>query len=149
MFPLAAVTILVTPFAARGIERRGVRRILLVGGATMVSGAALLAVLGATTAPVVVLLIAAAMGVPYCVVSIAMNQALYSSARPQDAGVAAGMFQTSRYIGAILATALIGIAFAGGTTPPSWLVVIGVATALSIALLGMLIAWHPQQHREA
>lgn len=149
MFPLAAVTIVVTPLAARAIERRGVRPTLLVGGATLVGAAALLAVLGATMDPVVVLVLTAAMGVPYCVVSIAMNQALYSSVRPQDAGVAAGMFQTSRYIGAILATTLIGISFAGGTTPPSWLIVIGVATALSIALLGLLIAWHPQHHREA
>lgn len=149
MFPLAAVTIVVTPLAARGIERRGVRPTLLVGGATMVVGAALLAVLGATTTPIAVLLITAAMGVPYCVVSIAMNQALYASARREDAGIAAGMFQTSRYIGAILATTLIGVAFAGGTTPPSWLFVIAVATALSIALLGLLVPWHPQRQHEA
>ena len=146
MFPLAAVTIVITPLAARSIERRGVRPTLLVGGVALVVGAALLAFAGATTAPVVVLLVTAAMGVPYCVVSIAMNQALYASARPEDAGVAAGMFQTSRYIGAILATTLIGIAFGGGTTPASWLVIIVVATALSLAHLGLLIRWHPREH---
>jgi Arabinose efflux permease len=149
MFPLAAVTIVVTPLAARAIERRGVRVTLLTGGATLVAGAAVLAVAGATTAPATVLLITAAMGVPYCIVSIAMNQALYASARPEDAGVAAGMFQTSRYIGAILATTLIGVAFAGGTTPPNWLVVIGVATVLSVVHLGLLIAWRPSRSRPA
>lgn len=147
MFPLAAVTIVVTPLAARVIERRGVRVTLLAGGSALVVGAGLLAVAGVTTAPVVVLLLTAGMGLPYCVVSIAMNQALYASARPQDAGVAAGMFQTSRYIGAILATTLIGVAFAGGTTAPSWLLVIGVATAFAVVHLGLLIGWHPREQR--
>ena len=45
-----------------------------------------------------------------------MNQALYSSARPQDSGVAAGIFQTSRYVGAIVATTILGLLFSGGTT---------------------------------
>lgn len=143
MFPLAAITVVLTPFAARLIERRGVRFTLLLGGSVLVVGAGLLSVIAVTTAPVAVLLLTAALGAPYCVVSIAMNQALYASTRPEDAGIAAGIFQTSRYIGAILAMTLLGIAFTSGTTPPNWLLIVGVATAFAAVLLGLLISWRP------
>ncbi len=41
------------------------------------------------------------MGVPYGAVSIASNQGMFVSTRPQERGVAAGIFQTCRYMGAI------------------------------------------------
>jgi len=149
MLPLAALSVVVTPFAARLIERKGLRFTLILGGAMLLASAALLGVIGATTAPVAVLLITAAMGIPYCIVSIAMSQALYASVRPEDAGVAAGIFQTSRYVGAILATALLGMMFASGTTPPNWLLVIAVATVLAVVHLMLLIGWRGRARAES
>jgi predicted MFS family arabinose efflux permease len=144
MLPLAALTVVVTPFAARLIERRGLRLTLLFGGGMLLVAVGALALLGASTGPVIVLVLTAFMGVPYCVVSIAMNQALYASVRPEDAGVAAGIFQTSRYVGAILATTLLGMTFAAGTNPASWLVVVVVATVLAAGHLILLITWRPR-----
>ena len=43
MFPLAAVTIVVTPLAARAIERFGVRPTLIFGASALIAGAAVLA----------------------------------------------------------------------------------------------------------
>jgi MFS family permease len=149
MFPLAALSVVITPFAARLIERRGLHFTLILGGCMLLASAALLGVIAVTTSAVVVLLITAAMGIPYCIVSIAMSQALYASVRPQDAGVAAGIFQTSRYVGAILATALLGMMFASGTTPPNWLLVIAVATALAIVHLALLIGWRARRVPDA
>ncbi|WP_460632344.1 MFS transporter [Leifsonia lichenia] len=148
MFPLAAVTIVATPFAARAIERVGVRTTLLWGASALIVGAALLAVGAATTAPVVVLVLTAVLGVPYCVVSIAMNQALYAAARPQDAGVAAGIFQTARYVGAIVATTMLGLLFTGGTTASTWLAAVGVATALAVVHLALLVFVRPRRPQE-
>ena len=144
MFPLAAVTIVVTPLAARAIEGLGLRPTLIGGATALIVGAALLAVAAVTTAPWVVLVLTAALGIPYCVVSISMNQALYSSARPQDAGVAAGIFQTSRYVGAIVATTVLGLLFAAGTTPSSWLTAVIVATGLAVVHLGLLVFVRPR-----
>lgn len=143
MFPLAAVTIVITPIAARAIESVGLRPTLITGAIALVAGAALLAVGAATTAPWVVLLLTAALGIPYCVVSIGMNQALYSAARPEDRGVAAGIFQTSRYVGAIVATTVLGLLFSGGTTGGSWLAAVAVATALSVVHLALLVFVRP------
>jgi len=143
MFPLAAVTIVVTPLAARAIESVGLRPTLITGAIALVVGAALLAVAAATTAPWVVLVLTAALGIPYCVVSIGMNQALYSAARPEDSGVAAGIFQTSRYVGAIVATTVLGLLFSGGTTAGSWLTAVGVATVLAVVHLALLVFVRP------
>ncbi|WP_374010106.1 MFS transporter [Leifsonia sp. LS-T14] len=148
MFPLAAVTIVVTPLAARAIESLGLRPTLIAGAIALVVGAGLLAIGAATTAPWAVLLLTAALGIPYCVVSIGMNQALYSSARPEDSGVAAGIFQTSRYVGAIVATTVLGLLFSGGTTASSWLTVVGVATALAVVHLALLVFVRPRSGRE-
>ncbi|MGN6127797.1 MAG: MFS transporter [Humibacter sp.] len=147
MFPLAAVTIGLTPLGARWIERRGLRFTLITGGIGLIIGTGLLAVATVTVNPIAILLITAAMGAPYCVVSIAMSQALYASAAPRDAGVAAGIFQTSRYIGAILATTLLGIVFVDGSGPGAavqWITIVAIATALAVVHAGLLAAWHPR-----
>lgn len=143
MLPLASLNVLLTPLAARFIERRGIRPAFLIGGAWLVAAAALMALLATSVTPLVPLLITAMMGVPYCLVSIAMSQALYSSAARASAGVATGIFQTSRYIGAILSTTMLGIAFSDGTTPSSWLEVTVVSTALGIVLLVLVSRWRP------
>jgi MFS family permease len=147
MFPLAAVTVVVTPFAARSIERLGLRPTLLTGAVSLIVGAALLALAAVSTAPWLMLLITAALGIPYCVVSITMNQSLYAAARPEDAGVAAGIFQTSRYVGAIVATTILGLLFSGGMTGGSWLVAVGAATALAVVHLGILVFVRPTRAR--
>lgn len=149
MFPLAAVTIVATPLAARAIEHVGVRTTLLWGASALIVGAGLLAVGAVSTSPVVVLVLTAVLGIPYCVVSIAMNQALYSAARPQDAGVAAGIFQTSRYVGAIVATTMLGLLFTGGTTASSWLTTVSVATGLAVVHVALLVFVRPRGPRAA
>jgi len=149
MFPLAAVTIVITPLAARAIESIGLRPTLVTGAIALVVGAGLLAVAAFTTAPWAVLLLTAALGIPYCVVSIGMNQALYSSARPEDAGVAAGIFQTSRYVGAIVATTVLGLLFSGGTTSGNWLAAVGVATLLAVVHLALLVFVRPRSRGAA
>ncbi|MGA0567873.1 MFS transporter [Rathayibacter sp. KR2-224] len=151
MFPLAAVTIGLTPLGARWIETRGLRFTLITGGVGLIAGAGLLAVAAATVNPVAILLITAAMGAPYCVVSIAMSQALYASAAPKDAGVAAGIFQTSRYVGAILATTILGIVFVNGSgadAVPEWITVIAIATGLAVVHAVLLASWHPRSYEE-
>jgi MFS family permease len=151
MFPLAAVTIGLTPLGARWIETRGLRFTLIVGGMGLIVGTGLLAVAAVTSSPIVILLLTAAMGAPYCVVSIAMSQALYASAAPKDVGMAAGILQTSRYVGAILATTVLGVVFVHGSSPDApreWMTVVAIATGLAIAHALLLVFWHPRSYEE-
>lgn len=84
MLPLAAMSVVVTPLAARAIDRFGVRRVLLAGVVLLAVAAAALWLLTASFFIPLVLVLTALMGVPYGSVSIASNQGLYLSAAPED-----------------------------------------------------------------
>ncbi len=120
MLPLAAMSVVITPLAVRAIDRFGVRRVLIAGVVLLTMAAAALWLLTASFAVLLVLALTALMGVPYGSVSIASNQGLYLSAAPEDRGVAAGIFQTCRYVGAIGATVMIGIFYGTGVNQENW-----------------------------
>lgn len=143
MLPLAAVSVVGTPIAARSIDRWGVRRVLAVGGYGLVAASGLLWLLTASAAIVMVLVLTALMGVPYCIISIASSQGMYASARPHERGVAAGVLQTFRYLGAITATAVIGAVFRHGVTMSNWGSIIPVMLGLSVAALIVALLWKP------
>ena len=71
-----------------------------------------------------VLALTTLMGIPYGVVGIASNQGMFLSVRPQERGVAAGIYQTCRYVGAITATVIIGVFARRRSVPgklgPAW-----------------------------
>jgi MFS family permease len=140
MLPLAAMSVVVTPLAVRALDRFGVRRVLIAGVVLLTVAAAALWLLTASFAVLLVLALTALMGVPYGSVSIASNQGLYLSAAPQDRGVAAGIFQTCRYVGAIGATVMIGIFYGDGVNQGNWgrmvLVMLGLcAVTFVVAML--------------
>ncbi|MFI5085191.1 MAG: MFS transporter [Actinomycetales bacterium] len=141
MLPLAAMSVFLTPLAARSIDRWGVRRVMIAGVSGLgVASAALLLLAGSTAAPLVAAL-TALLGIPYSVVSISSNQGVYASARPQDRGVAAGIYQTCRYLGAISATVMIGLFYGGGVTLANWGKMAVVMVALSAVALILTLRW--------
>nr|WP_179390366.1 MFS transporter [Psychromicrobium silvestre] len=143
MLPLAAVSVIATPFAARAIDRFGVRGVLIIGVITLLLGAALLGLLVLSYQVWLIVILAAALGLPYSAVSIASSQGMYASTRAEDAGVAAGILQTCRYIGAISATVLIGIFYAPGVDQTAWAWLVGSMIVLSLLALLITILWRP------
>lgn len=141
MLPLAAMSVIATPTAVRLIERFGVRSVLIGGvlGLTLASGA--LGLLTLSFWPPLVLLLTGLIGIPYGMVSTASNQGLYLSARPEERGVAAGIFQTCRYLGAITATVLIGVLFQTGVNQPNWGLMVLVMLGLSALVFAVAVAW--------
>lgn len=138
MFPLAAVSVAVTPLTARALERWGLGPVLLTGTVGLAGCSALLLVLGASTASIVVLVLVAVFGMPFSVVSLASSQSVYVSVQAAERGVSAGILQTARYLGAITATAVIGAVHTSGATVANWttlvfVMVIGAAIAVLIA----------------
>jgi hypothetical protein len=61
-------------------------------------------------------LVSAALGIPNAFNNLGLQAALYERTPPPNMGAAGGLFQTFRYVGAILATALIGAFLAGSAT---------------------------------
>ena len=139
VLPLAAATVLLTPLVERLIDRRGLRNALIIGGVGFFVSAMILGFLALSTAPVVVLLVAGAMGIPYAILTISLTQSLYVAARPGETGEAAGLFQTARCLGGISSTVIVGISFANGTGPVDWLAIAGTVTVLAFGYL--VLAW--------
>ncbi len=135
ILPIAGIGVIATPLAARLIARRGIRPALVGGSIALVAGTLLLLALSPAASLVVVVLVAAVLGIPNGFNNLGLQSALYASADPQRIGAAAGLFQTFRYVGAVLSTSLIGIVFAGGVDTAGLHALALVLAGLSVLVL--------------
>jgi MFS family permease len=117
--PLAGVAVLAAPLAARLVARRGERVALLTGACAMVVGTLLLATFSTGTPLWAIVPATVVLGVPIGFNNLGLQSALYGASDPERTGAAAGLFQTCRFIGAVLSTSLLGIVFAGGVDSSS------------------------------
>src|SRR5215831_6524534 len=111
LLPVAGVGILATPVAARLISHCGPRPALITGAGLLTVGSLLLLVCNTTTPVSVLLAIGGVLGIPNGFNNLGLQAALYEHAPLQHIGAAGGQFQTFRYVGAILSTSLLGLAF--------------------------------------
>jgi len=141
MLPLATMSVVATPWAVSAMGRFGVRRVLIAGVVLLTAVAALMWLLTGTLVIPLVVVLTALMGVPYGTVSIATNQGMFVSTRPQERGVAAGIYQTCRYVGAITATVMIGVFAAGGVDQESWARMVLAMLVLCLVTFGVFLLW--------
>jgi MFS family permease len=138
LVPLAAFNAVLARPIERLIDRWGVRRTMLAGAGGLVVATAALPLLALSSQWWIVLLLMAAVGIPYAFVLISLTQSLYRTAPPAIVGQAAGLFQTARSIGCISAAAVVGLSFSGAVGAEDWLVlslvVAGAAIALTVAM---------------
>jgi MFS family permease len=111
MLPVAALGVVLTPVAAWLVRRFGAGPALLIGSVGLLVGSALLLLVGDATPIAGILGVSAVLGLPNAFNNMGLQTALYATAPASQVGTAAGLFQTSRYFGAILSTALLGVAF--------------------------------------
>lgn len=109
--PIAGLGVLATPVAARLISRYGPRPSLIVGALALTVGSLLLLLFNGTTGVLVILAVSAVLGIPNGFNNLGLQAALYTAAPADRMGAASGLFQTCRYIGAVLSTSLLGIVF--------------------------------------
>jgi MFS family permease len=109
MLPLTIVSLLVTPLTARAIRRNGPRPALVLGSLVVLLGTFGLQLLGDHTPVAVLLAIVAVMGIPNGLNNLGLQTGLYAASPPERIGGSGGLFQTFRYLGAILASSLLGI----------------------------------------
>lgn len=141
MLPLAAMSVLATPWAVRAMGKFGVRSVLIAGVVLLTAVAALMWLLTGSLAIPLVLALTTLMGVPYGAVGIATNQGMFLSVGPQERGVAAGIYQTCRYVGAITATVMIGVFAGGGVDQASWGLMVLAMLVLSAVAFGVTLLW--------
>jgi MFS family permease len=139
LLPLAGTTVVLAPVVARAIDRRGLSPVIVATAVLLLLAAGLLGIGVVTTAPGWMLLMAAVMGVPYCMGSLAMTEAVRRSAPHEAVGVASGLLQSTRYLGAIIATVVLGRLLATGVDAATWGGVVVAAVAIGIVHLAVAL----------
>jgi MFS family permease len=116
VLPVSGAAVLLIPFAARLLARRGIRPTLLIGACALLAGLLLQLTLDATTPIPLLFGVSAVIGIAGAFNNLGLQAALYQLAPADRMGTATGQFQVFRYVGATLCTALLGIVFSGTAT---------------------------------
>lgn len=106
--PLAVMTVVCAPLSGRWVGRAGPRVPLLVAGAFLAAGAAMMTRLDASTPLPLVLAVYAVFGLGFSVVNPPITNTAVSGMPRTQAGVASALASTSRQVGASLGVALVG-----------------------------------------
>jgi EmrB/QacA subfamily drug resistance transporter len=109
MLSLGLCSLISSPIAGRWIDKSGPRPALLLSGILMTFGSVWLVTLNQTSPVISVCLALAAFGISNGLNNVGMQAAMFISSPKEIIGVASGLFMTSRYLGTILSSLLIGI----------------------------------------
>jgi MFS family permease len=103
--PLFVAGIAVSLISGRRQELRGK---LIVAAVFQILGCALLLTLDSTAAVWLLIVVALVFGIPQGLNSLALQNAVYRQAKPEDIGASAGLLRTFGYLGAIISSAAQG-----------------------------------------
>jgi predicted MFS family arabinose efflux permease len=123
-------------------KNRRLRLPLVLSGAIPFLGGVLLVFLTGASPLWLLLLVAAIFGVPQGLASVSNQQALYRQAPGDQLGTASGLSRTAVYLGSILSSAAIGLAFPHAPTD-SGLHGLGIAIAVIVGAAAVLALVDP------
>lgn len=139
MLALGLCSVIIAPIAGRWIDRSGSRPALIVSASLMTFGSILIVVMNETS-PIFIIIVALALfGISNGLNAVGMQAALFKSTPKEMIGVASGIFNTSRYLGTILSSLLIGIVM-GDTFNVTGFQMLGIIlTVLAASLIIMSV----------
>lgn len=135
MLPLAGVSALATPLAIRTVSRAGFPWALSLGAGGLSLGTWLLATVETRTPIVALLAVVVSLGASHAFNNLGLQAELSDVTSREQLGTAAGLFQTARFVGAALATGLVGTIFTEGATTDGLHRLSVAVGLLSLALL--------------
>lgn len=135
VLPLTGIGVLVTPVAARMIESVGPRLPLVIGSAFMLAGSVLMLTLARDTPVALIVAVTFVLGVPNGFNNLGLQAALYAVTPGERISWAAGQYQTFRYVGATLASAVLGSVFRHEATTAALHGIAFVLAGVSVALV--------------
>jgi EmrB/QacA subfamily drug resistance transporter len=129
---LAGVGAIAAPFGGRASDRRGRRRVVVIGSLVSTIGLAALALPGSIASAVIVALLLGVVGLGNGLTSPRQAAAL-ETVEPSRVGMAAGTYYTGRYLGGVVGATMAGAVL--GTTVTSGGVSLGFGILAAAALL--------------
>lgn len=145
LLPVAGMGVVVTPIAARLIERWGTRVPLITGSLFMVAGSAAVLLLNDATPIVVIVAIGLVEGVPNALNQLALQTSLYANAPSAQTGTAGGLFQTSRYLGAISMITILGLIFGTRATDAGLHLAGSIMIGVSVVVVALSVVGSDRQ----
>ncbi|MFC9774331.1 MFS transporter [Paenibacillus chitinolyticus] len=137
LLSLGLCSLAASPLAGRWIDKSGPRPALFLSAILMTFGSVWLVTLNPTSPVISVCLALIAFGISNGLNNVGMQAALFQSSPKEIIGVASGLFNTSRYLGTILSSLLIGTVM-GGTFSFEGFRTLGIIlTLLSLSLVFM------------
>jgi len=111
MLSLAGFGVVVANLAGRIIDKYGSKIPMIIGASLLLVGTGLLLTYKESSSLLWLIVIMAVLGMSNGFNNITLQTALYEHVNPKDTGSASGLYQTSRYLGAILSSCLLGVVF--------------------------------------
>ncbi len=148
ILPIAGLGVVTVPLAARLIARRGARTALLLGSVVLLVATLAVQLLGESTSAVLIVAFGLLLGLPNGFNNLGLQTALYEAAPGGRTGSSGGLFQTFRYLGAISATAVIGVVFERNLSSAGLHQLGLVMTGAAVVVLALvLLIRKPRPHR--
>ncbi|WP_409177885.1 MFS transporter [Brevibacillus fortis] len=145
MLSLGLCSLIVSPLAGRWIDQSGPRPALFASAMLMTFGSLWLVTLDQDSHVISVCVALAAFGISNGLNNVGMQAALFESSPKEIIGVASGLFNTSRYLGTILSSLLIGIIM-GDKFSAEGLQALGIILT-TIALSLVLMSWRRESRQ--
>jgi MFS family permease len=142
MAPVAGLGMLTTPLAARLIRRYGGAFSVALGAVFIVIGGLPMLAYGPGTPLAGVALAGAVLGAGLGFTNLGLQTSLYEDAPAALIGTASGLYQTGRYSGAVIASAIMGVAVAGGVGSGGIRLIGAVGVSLAVLTLLASMAAH-------
>lgn len=137
MLSLGLCSLVTSPIAGRWIDKSGPRPALLASAILMTLGSVWIVTLNQTSPVISVCLALATFGISNGLNSVGLQTALFQSSPKEIIGVASGLFSTSRYLGTIISSLLIGIVMGGKFNFAGFRVLGIILTGIALSLVFM------------
>lgn len=139
MLALGLCSVMIAPIAGRWIDRSGSRPALIVSAWLMTIGSLLIVFMNETSPIFIVIVALALFGISNGLNAVGMQAALFKSTPKEMIGVSSGIFNTSRYLGTIISSLLIGLVM-GDTFNVTGFQMLGIIlTVLAASLIIMSV----------
>jgi MFS family permease len=135
MVPMALLSALVTPVVIWSFARWGADRVALAGGALNLLACVACAAVLVDPGPALGVAAACGIGLANGVITLALGQRVFQAAPGGHLGSAMGLFQGLRYVGAILGSCVLGLAFDARASSAGWAASTAVAGVAGAAAL--------------
>lgn len=149
MLSIAGFGIIIAPLTGRWVDRSGSKPALLMGSISLLLGSMLLLTLQPTSSVPWIFFVLSVLGFSNGFNNLGLQNALYFFVPPEETGTASGLFMTSRYIGTILSSSLLGILFGKNITAGGLHMIALVSSVLGGVILLLTLRMPPTRGRPA